>query len=108
MAATLIFLGTYFVLAMGRLPGLRVDRTGASIVGAAMMIGCGALTLDEAYRAINMDTLILLFGMMIVVANLRLSGSFTLVSRRAVEHAHRPVALLVRLPQWPAACPRCL
>jgi Na+/H+ antiporter NhaD/arsenite permease-like protein len=97
VAATLIFLGTYLVLAMGRLPGLRLDRTGAAIIGAAMMIASGALTLDEAYRAINMDTLILLFGMMIVVANLRLSGFFGLVSRRAMEHAHRPVALLIAI-----------
>jgi Na+/H+ antiporter NhaD/arsenite permease-like protein len=97
VAATLIFLGTYLVLAMGRLPGLRLDRTGAAIIGAAMMIASGALTLEEAYRAINMDTLILLFGMMIVVANLRLSGFFGLVSRRAMEHAHRPLALLIAI-----------
>ncbi len=94
MAALLIFAGTYLVLAMGRLPGLRVDRTGAAIIGASLMIGTGVLTLDEAYRAINFDTLILLFGMMIVVANLRLSGFFTAVSERVIEHAHQPVAIL--------------
>lgn len=94
MIAFLIFAGTYFVLAMGRLPGLRVDRAGAAIIGAALMVGAGVLTLDEAYRAINFDTIILLFGMMILVANLRLSGFFRLVSQRVVERAHHPLALL--------------
>lgn len=59
------------------------------------MIGANVLTLEEAYRAIDWNTIILLFGMMIVVANLRLSGFFALVAERAVERAHHPVTLLV-------------
>lgn len=97
MAAPIIFLLTYFVLAIGRFPGFRIDRTGAAIIGASLMVGFNVLTLDEAYRAINMDTIILLFGMMIVVANLQLSGFFALVSERVVEHAHRPAALLAAI-----------
>ena len=65
MAAILIFAITYLVLAIGRLPGFRIDRTGAAIIGASFMVGVNALSLDEAYRAINFDTIILLFGMMI-------------------------------------------
>src|SRR5205085_2567145 len=34
-------------------------------------------------------------GMMIVVANLRLSGFFSLVAERAVERAHHPLTLLL-------------
>ncbi len=97
MAAILIFLATYVVLAIGRLPGFRVDRTGAAVIGAGLMIAADVLTLEEAYRAINWDTIILLFGMMIVVANLRLSGFFTLVSERAVERARHPLALLAAI-----------
>src|SRR5579884_1274063 len=82
---------------MGRLPGLRVDRTGAAIIGASLMIAANVLTLEDAYRAINFDTIILLFGMMIVVANLRVSGFFTLVSEWVVEHAHHPLALLTAI-----------
>src|ERR1035441_6788612 len=52
------------------------------------------LSLEEAWAAINYDTIILLFGMMIVVANLRLSGGFTAVSAWVVRHAHRPLLLL--------------
>src|SRR4029077_10055000 len=92
--AAIIFLATYFVLAVGRLPGFRVDRTGAAVVGAAAMLACNVLTMEEAYRAINFDTILLLFGMMIMVANLRLSGFFAVVSRWIVKNAHRPIVLL--------------
>ena len=97
MTAFLIFAATYFVLAIGRLPGFRVDRTGAAIIGASLMVAANVLTLDEAWAAINYDTIILLFGMMIVVANLRLSGFFTVVSAWVVEHAHRPLLLLASI-----------
>ena len=94
LPALLIFSGTYLVLAIGRLPGFRVDRTGAAIIGASLMLAFNVLTVDEAYRAVNYDTIVLLFGMMIVVANLRISGFFTAVSAWVVEHAHRPMVLL--------------
>lgn len=95
MSAVLIFLGTYLVLALGRMPGLRVDRTGAAIIGASLMVATRVLSLDEAYRAIQLDTIVLLFGMMIVVANLRLSGFFGLVSEWVVEHTHSPLTMLI-------------
>ncbi len=94
MTPLLIFAATYLVLALGRLPGFRVDRTGAAIIGGSLMVAANVLSLDEAWAAINYDTIILLFGMMIVVANLRLSGFFTLVSAFVVERAHRPLVLL--------------
>ena len=97
MAAILIFLAVYLVLAIGRLPGFRVDRTGACIIGASLMIAFGVLDLGQAYAAINYDTIILLFGVMIVVANLRLSGFFSAVAEWVVEHAHRPIVLLAAI-----------
>jgi hypothetical protein len=104
LAAILIFLGVYVVLAIGGLPGFRVDRTGACIIGASLMIAFGVLDFEQAYAAINYDTIILLFGMMIVVANLRLSGFFGLVAEWVVEHAHG------RSCCWPPSCssPGCL
>ena len=97
MLALAIFLGTYLVLAIGRFPGLRIDRTGAAIIGASLMIGCNILTFEEAIQAVDHSTLVLLFGMMIVVANLRLSGFFRLVSAWAVRHAHHPWTLLASI-----------
>jgi len=94
LTAYLIFAATYVVLAIGRLPGFRVDRTGAAIIGAVLMLAFNVLTVAEAYAAINYETIMLLFGMMIVVANLRLSGFFTVVSAWVVEHAGKPILLL--------------
>ena len=97
MAAILIFLAVYAVLAIGHLPGFRVDRTGACIIGASLMIAFGVLDLNEAYAAIDYGTIILLFGVMIVVANLRLSGFFSAVAEFVVEHALRPILLLAAI-----------
>lgn len=94
MAALLIFIATYIVLALGRFPGLRVDRTGAAIVGASFMVAAGVLGFDEALHAVDWATIVLLLGMMIVVANLRLSGFFRLVAAGVVRHAHGPKSLL--------------
>lgn len=92
--AIVIFTLTYTVIAIGRLPVLRIDRTGAALIGAAFMVGAGVLTLEEAYRAIDLDTIALLLGMMIVVANLRLSGFFSLATGWAVGRMHHPALLL--------------
>jgi Na+/H+ antiporter NhaD/arsenite permease-like protein len=97
LAPALIFLGTYLVLAVGRLPGFRVDRTGAAIIGAGLMVGLNVLTLEEAYAAIDLNTIILLFGMMIVVANLRLSGFFAAVAEWVVRHARHRLTLLAAI-----------
>jgi len=94
VAATLIFIATYFVVALGRFPGLRLDRTGAALVGASLMVASGTLSLDEAYRAIDLDTLTLLLGMMIVVANLRFAGFFRLANAGIVRYARHPAVLL--------------
>src|SRR5205823_2738386 len=67
---------TYAGLALGKLPGLRIDRTGIALVGAALVLATGGLTFDEAVLAIDFATLALLLGMMILVAFLRETGFF--------------------------------
>ena len=94
MVAIAIFLGTYVVLGLGRMPGLRIDRTGAAIIGASLMVAANVLSLEEAYQAIHLDTIVLLFGMMIVAANLRLSGFFGLIAEWTLEHARHPITML--------------
>jgi len=93
--AALIFVATYAVIAFGRLPGARLDRAGAALVGASLMVATGTLSLEEAYRAIDLDTITLLLGMMIVVANLRFAGFFGLAALAIARHARHPVLLLL-------------
>jgi Na+/H+ antiporter NhaD/arsenite permease-like protein len=93
--AALIFAATYIVIGVGRVPALRLDRTGAALLGASLMVASGSLSMDEAYRAIDLDTITLLLGMMIVVAHLRFAGFFNLAMGWIARHAHHPLALLV-------------
>ena len=93
-AAGGIFLASYLALAIGKVPGLSIDRAGVALVGACLMVASGAMGLDDAYRAIDLDTITLLLGMMIVVANLRLSGFFALATAWVARRAHRPLLLL--------------
>ena len=95
--ALAIFLMTYLGLALGRVPGLRIDRTGMAIVGAAAAVATGAIRWDRAVAAVDAHTLVLLFGMMVVGAYLRLSGFFALVTRETVRLARTPSALLALL-----------
>ncbi|QPC93817.1 anion transporter [Mesorhizobium sp. INR15] len=94
-AALLILILTYAGVAIGRIPGLRLDRAGIALLGGAAMIAIGAISMDDAYRAINFDTITLLLGMMIVVAHLKVSGAFRGLGAYAIEHAHAPFMLLV-------------
>ncbi len=94
VAAALIFAATYAVIAIGRLPGFRLDRAGAAFLGASLMVAAGVLSLPEAFSAIDMNTIVLLLGMMIVVANLRLSGFFRVLTNWTARHARYPLALL--------------
>ena len=62
IATATIFILTYAGVALGRIPGLRLDRAGIALTGAALMMAIGAITPDEAYRAIDLDTIALLVG----------------------------------------------
>jgi Na+/H+ antiporter NhaD/arsenite permease-like protein len=89
-----IFAVTYLAIAIGRLPGFRLDRAGAALVGASLMLAVGGVGIDEVSRIIDFDTVALLLGMMIVVGNLRLSGFFRLITGWAVARARHPLQLL--------------
>jgi Na+/H+ antiporter NhaD/arsenite permease-like protein len=94
IAAVVIFLVTYLGVAMGRLPGLRLDRTAVAFIGGVLMVGCGELTLKQAVAAVDFDTIALLLGMMILAASLRRAGFFALVTGAALKRARQPLVLL--------------
>jgi Na+/H+ antiporter NhaD/arsenite permease-like protein len=89
-----IFAFTYFVIAVGNFPGLKLDRTGAALAGALLMVITGSLSEASALAAIDFHTLLLLLGMMIIVGNLRVSGAFALVAAGLLRRAHSAYGLL--------------
>jgi Na+/H+ antiporter NhaD/arsenite permease-like protein len=97
-AATIaVFVLTYAGVALGRAPGLRIDRAGIALVGASLMIGLGSLSLSEALKAIDLDAITLLLGMMIIVSQLRVSGFFELAAHFALRRAHSASVLLAAI-----------
>ncbi|MGH6801399.1 MAG: SLC13 family permease, partial [Methylocella sp.] len=92
-----VFVFTYAGVALGRAPGLRIDRAGIALVGASLMIGLGALSLDEALKAVDLEAIALLLGMMIIVSQLRVSGFFELAARFALRRAHSAPVLLAAI-----------
>ena len=91
-----IFSLTYLGLALGRVPGLRMDRAAIAFVGATLMLVTGVLTIRQAVApdSIDYETLFLLFGMMVVVGFLRISGVFARLTRWSLGRIRTPRAML--------------
>jgi Na+/H+ antiporter NhaD/arsenite permease-like protein len=89
-----IFSMTYVGLALGKLPGLRTDRAGIALAGAAAILACGLLSFDGAVKAVDFATIVLLLGMMVVVVFLRRGGFFLVLTEAALSRVQRPAALL--------------
>ena len=89
-----VFAFVYAAMLLGRLPRLQLDRTGAALLGAIVLLATGAVTLDGAGDAVHVPTLALLFGLMVVSAQLRLGGFYSRVSRALAELPLSPPGLL--------------
>ncbi len=84
LAAYIIFFASYFVFALGKFPGMKIDRPGAAIIGAVLMVAFRIMSAQDALRAIDFATIVLLFSMMLIVANLHLGGFFEWVGESIV------------------------
>lgn len=82
-------------IALGRLPYLTMNRAAMAVVAATALVAMGSLSLDQAIASIDVETLLLLFAMMLLVGTLRLSGFFALVAARLARLARNPDAFLL-------------
>jgi Na+/H+ antiporter NhaD/arsenite permease-like protein len=90
-----IFILTYVGLAAGRIPGLRLSRTGIALLGAiAMMIFSGNSTAQTA-AAVNWPTIFLLFGFFVISAQLRLCGLYDQIAVAISERVSKPGRFLI-------------
>lgn len=90
-----IFTLTYVLIATRRLRLLPIGRPAGALLGALLMVAVGALTPEAAFRAIDGDTILLLFGMMLLTAWLDEVGLLDALATRGLRLAHRPGSLLV-------------
>lgn len=93
----LIFALVYLALALGHLPGFRVDRTGAVVAGALAMIAMGRIGDQAAWTAIDYRTIGLLFGLMVVSGAFVVSGFYSWVAARIASMPVSPPMLLAIL-----------
>lgn len=89
-----VFVVVYLGMILGGLPFLQLDRTGVALLGAIALVGAGAVTPEEAARAVHLPTLMLLFSFMVLSAQMRLGGFYTWVTRRVAALPWSPPALL--------------
>jgi Na+/H+ antiporter NhaD/arsenite permease-like protein len=86
LAAYIIFLSSYVVFALGKFPGLKIDRTGAAIIGAVCMVAFRIVQPADALQHVNFSTLVLLFSMMLIVGTLHLVGFFEWNAEAVLRH----------------------
>src|SRR3954463_6354145 len=76
-----IFVITYIGLAVGRIPGLKLNRVGIVLLGAIGMMIFGGVTADKAVSCVNWPTVLLLFGFFVISSQLRLCGFYDCVAK---------------------------
>jgi len=88
LAAYLIFGGSYLVFALGKFPWMKIDRPGAAIIGAVLMVAFRIVGAREALASVDFATLVLLFAMMLIVGSLRLGGFFSWITDWTIARLH--------------------
>jgi Na+/H+ antiporter NhaD/arsenite permease-like protein len=96
-AVVAVFAVVYLGMFLGGLPRLKVDRSGVALLGAIAVIAATGMGLEEAARAVDLPTIVLLFAFMVVSAQMRLGGFYTEVARRVGALALSPAGLLAAL-----------
>ena len=92
-----VFALTYALIAVQQFPGLRINRPGASLLGAVAMVVVGRLPLREAYAAIDLDVITFLLGMLLLTGYLELGGFFEWAAAHIVERMRSPRTLLAAI-----------
>ena len=90
----IIFALTYLLIAVQQLPGLRLNRPAASLLGAVAMVAIGGLPMAEAYAAIDLDVIVFLLGVLLLTGYLELGGFFEWAAQGIVDRMRSPRSLL--------------
>ncbi|BAI80649.1 citrate transporter [Deferribacter desulfuricans SSM1] len=94
MLPKIILAFTLVAIGIGYFPKFRMNRTTIALVGATFLIITGGISYKSALKSINLDTLVLLFSMMIVNAHFVISGFSELITHKIIKYANTPKKLL--------------
>jgi Na+/H+ antiporter NhaD/arsenite permease-like protein len=89
-----VVLVTFMGVAAGEFPGLKMNRATITLVAAVLLVVLGMISPSAALRAIDPNTLLLLFAMMVIAAHLRLAGFFGWLTHLVIRHVRSPQGLL--------------
>ncbi len=92
-----IFALVYAGMILGEIPGLALDRTGIALLGAIAFVVTGRVSPGSAIGFVDVSTVSLLFGLMVVSAQFRLGGFYSVVTRKLAALSVSPKALLLCL-----------
>jgi len=82
---------------LGEIPGLALDRTGVALLGAIALLATERVSPQAAWDAVDVSTIALLFGLMVVSAQFRLGGFYACSTRYLAGAPVSPDALLALL-----------
>lgn len=96
-AIVVIFVLTYLGIALGRVPGLKLNRTGIALLGAIAVVIFSRLPTPTVADFINWPTILLLFGFFVISAQLHLAGFFDRVAAAISSRLGHPARFLLVL-----------
>src|SRR5262249_47308404 len=92
---SLIFALTYLGMALGRVPGLRIDRSGIALIAAVILVAAEAIPPNGIADAVHFPTLLLMGGLMILSARVGTAGFYEAAAAWVAGQARRPLRLLM-------------
>jgi len=93
-----VFALTYVGMALGHVPGLKVDRAGITLIAVAILLATESISFGAATAAIDGATLVLMFALMILSAQFAGAGFYDGCASRIVAakaHPHVLLALVI-------------
>jgi len=92
---TLIFALTYLGMALGRVPGLKIDRSGIALIAAVILVAAEAIPPNEIADGVHFPTLLLMGGLMILSARVGTAGVYEAAATWVAGQAGQPLRLLM-------------
>jgi len=86
----IIVVVTYIGIAIGSWPKIKSNRATVALMGVGLLLVSGQIPFEKLPSYLDFDTLILLFSMMIINANLKLAGFFTLAGNSLLKVTRSP------------------
>lgn len=97
LLALLLIIITYIGLTLGYLPYFRMNRAGLTMVSVSLLLLLGVVDFQEAWKAIDIKTLVFLFSIMILNAHQRYAGFFSYIMKFCFSYVKSPLFLLITI-----------